>query len=325
GDHAGVDEKTDLVLHECPGPDVPLDQERVRLEVRLVEDRDLGRLERGLDPLHVDLAVAGHTDAEQFPFPARFADLEHDVLERVRGCHLPTEVSRVRPRHQGVDGRGVRGVMDDGRGEPVDRPGGGRRGDDGLDMGGVPTIGGPHERVLARLGDREELLRGRSAHRSRGGRTDLVLDPQPVEDALIGRPVLPVGPFESGVVEVEGVRVLHGELAATQIPARGRSSSRYLVWIWYSVTGRSLYGEYSPCPVRVEVSSCVGPSITSLPLRSVNRNSSDPYSVQRPLVSYGSRGRSAGRLISWAPEASISSRTTCSTLRRVRRPSGSHE
>ncbi|SLH48601.1 Uncharacterised protein [Mycobacteroides abscessus subsp. abscessus] len=25
-----------------------------------------------------------------------------------------------------------------------------------------------------------------------------------------------------------------------RIPARGRSSSRYLVWIWYSVTGRSL-------------------------------------------------------------------------------------
>ena len=26
-----------------------------------------------------------------------------------------------------------------------------------------------------------------------------------------------------------------------RIPARGRSSSRYFVWIWYRVTGKSLY------------------------------------------------------------------------------------
>ena len=95
--------------------------------------------------------------------------------------------------------------------------------------------------------------------------------------------MLPVGPFESGVVEEYESFMVNSR--PRRIPARGRSSSRYLVWIWYSVTGRSLYDEYSPCTVRVKISSCVGPSITSLPLRSVNRNSSDPYSVQRPLVS----------------------------------------
>ena len=50
-----------------------------------------------------------------------------------------------------------------------------------------------------------------------------------------------------------------------------------------------------------------------------------PYSVHRFVASYGSRGRSAGNWISWAPMASISSRTTCSTARSTRSPSGSQE
>ena len=50
-----------------------------------------------------------------------------------------------------------------------------------------------------------------------------------------------------------------------------------------------------------------------------------PYSVQRPLTSYGSRGSSAGKCTSWKPAASISSRTTRSMLRKTRYPSGSQE
>ena len=49
-----------------------------------------------------------------------------------------------------------------------------------------------------------------------------------------------------------------------------------------------------------------------------------PYSSQRPVTSYGSRGSSAGKCTSWAPNASSSSRMTRSILRRTFRPSGSH-
>ncbi len=41
-------------------------------------------------------------------------------------------------------------------------------------------------------------------------------------------------------------------------PARGRASSRNLVWIWYSIAGRSLYEEYRSFTVRVNISSWVG-------------------------------------------------------------------
>jgi len=41
-------------------------------------------------------------------------------------------------------------------------------------------------------------------------------------------------------------------------PARGRTSSRYFVWIWYSASGRSLYEEYRSLTRRVNSSSCVG-------------------------------------------------------------------
>ena len=46
-----------------------------------------------------------------------------------------------------------------------------------------------------------------------------------------------------------------------RMPARGRASSRYLVWIWYSSTGKSLYELYSPLTVSVKNSSWVGPSM----------------------------------------------------------------
>lgn len=41
-------------------------------------------------------------------------------------------------------------------------------------------------------------------------------------------------------------------------PARGRASSRYLVWIWYRYAGRSLYEEYRSFTRSVNISSCVG-------------------------------------------------------------------
>ena len=42
----------------------------MRGEVGVVEQLDLGRVERGLQPLHVHLAVAGHADTQQLPLAA---------------------------------------------------------------------------------------------------------------------------------------------------------------------------------------------------------------------------------------------------------------
>src|SRR4051794_31490259 len=50
---------------------------------------------------------------------------------------------------------------------------------------------------------------------------------------------------------------------------------------------------------------------------------SSPYSVQRPVAWYGSAGRSAGKCASWAPAASISSRTIASTRALTLSPRGS--
>ena len=43
-------------------------------------------------------------------------------------------------------------------------------------------------------------------------------------------------------------------------PARGRASSRYLVWIWKRIAGRSLYEEYRSLTRSANISSCVGAS-----------------------------------------------------------------
>jgi hypothetical protein len=50
---------------------------------------------------------------------------------------------------------------------------------------------------------------------------------------------------------------------------------------------------------------------------------SSPYSVHRPLVSYGSRGSSAGKSTSWPSAAAISARTTAVTRSSTSLPSGS--
>ena len=44
---------------------------------------------------------------------------------------------------------------------------------------------------------------------------------------------------QPGLVEIEGVGVLHRELADPQQADFGRGSSRNLVWIWYQTWGRS--------------------------------------------------------------------------------------
>src|SRR5699024_9003127 len=135
----------------------------------------------------------------------------------------------------------------------------GGRGDDGLDIGGVTAVG-DHEGVLADLGWVQELLGARASHRPGVGLADDGRQPEPLEGALVGLALALVGGVESRVVDVEGVGVLHHELAGAQQAGPGTGSSRNLVWIWYSIVGRSLYEENRSFTARVNISSWVGAS-----------------------------------------------------------------
>ena len=81
-------------------------------EVGVVEQRVLGRVQRGAQPLVVDLAVTGHPDAQQLPVAARLTHFEQHVLQRVGGGDAAAQVGAVGPLDQGRDGRGVTGVVD---------------------------------------------------------------------------------------------------------------------------------------------------------------------------------------------------------------------
>ena len=92
----------------------------------------------------------------------------------------------------------------------------GRQGVDRLDVGGVVAAGAADVGVLAdgRLG--QELLGLRAAHGAGLGLDDDVVEAETVEDPDVGVAVLLVGRVEAGVVDVEGVGVLHRELTAAQ-------------------------------------------------------------------------------------------------------------
>ena len=122
---------------------------------------------------------------------------------------------------QRLDGRGVGGVLGVGGRHVVVGHGRGRAHRDRLDVGGVVAVGAADVGVLADLGLREELLARRPAHGARGRLDDHVLEPEPVEDLDVGVAVREVGPLEARVVDVEGVGVLHDELAPAQQPRAG--------------------------------------------------------------------------------------------------------
>ena len=61
----------------------------------------------------------------------------------------------------------------------------------------------------------------RAAHRPRGGLDDDVVEAEPVEGLHVRRPVRLVGGLEAGVGDVEGVGVLHHELASAQHAGAG--------------------------------------------------------------------------------------------------------
>ena len=149
GDPAGalddprVDEVADarrVLLPQHAGADVALDQRGVLLELGLVEGLDLGRLQLALEPLLVDLAVAGHADRERLA--GAVGVLEHDqhVLEGVAGGPgaVVARELLVEVVDQGLDGRGVGRLLGVRGGRVVvRRRAAGARTCDGLDVGGV--------------------------------------------------------------------------------------------------------------------------------------------------------------------------------------------
>ena len=75
----------------------------------------------------------------------------------------------------------------------------------------------------------------------------------------------------------------------------------------------------------VTTSSAVGAIAYQFSRRSPTRNIIGPYASLRPDCSHSSIGWRIGKVTSWAPASSISSRTICPTLRSTRSPNGSHE
>ncbi len=198
--------------------DVTLDQRRVLLQLCVVHGLDLDRLELALEALLVDLPVTRHADRERLATAVRVLEHDQHVLERVAGRPGPvvTGERHVQVVDQGLDGRGVGGVLGVRGGDVVVRRGGGRPDGDRLDVGGVVAAGAADVGVLAHVGLGQELLRLRPSHRATGRLDDGVVEAEPVEGLDVGLAVGGVRPVETLVGGVEGVGVLHDELATTE-------------------------------------------------------------------------------------------------------------
>ena len=83
-----------------------------------------------------------------------------------------------------------------------------------LDVGRIVGTGAVNQRILTGVGNHLELVAGRAANRARIGRHGPIVQPQPVEDANIGVEHLLIAGQRCLGVAVEGIGVLHGELAA---------------------------------------------------------------------------------------------------------------
>ena len=112
GDHPGVDQVAEAEPGQHLRPEVAPDQPGVGGPV--VEDRHGGRVQRCRDPLEVHLPVAGQPDHQRLGcLRAGPSYGQHHVLQGVGGGPVvpPGEFPVVGERHQGGDGRGLRGVV----------------------------------------------------------------------------------------------------------------------------------------------------------------------------------------------------------------------
>ncbi len=89
----------------------------------------------------------------------------------------------------------------------------GRRGDGLFQVRRVAAGRADGDEILAGIGGDHELVGLAAAHGAGVGFDHGVFQAAALEDAAVGLVVLVVGGVESGLVDVEGVRVLHDELA----------------------------------------------------------------------------------------------------------------
>ena len=192
-------------------------------EVGLRGGFHLGGCERHLGALEVDLTVAGNGDDDELAGAVQVGEREHHVLEGVRGGPgtIGTRHIAVRDIDERGDGRGVRGVVDGGIRLALDRQ---RRGHDRRERLHVRRVaaGRTHEGVLADGRGVQELLGPRPAHEAVVGGDDHVVETEAAEDAFVRVALRLVRDVEPGIGVIEGVGVLHRELAATQ-EARARA------------------------------------------------------------------------------------------------------
>ena len=163
---------------------------------------DRGGCERDLDPLVVDVAVAGHADDHEFARAVQMGEREHDVLQRVGRGPLAVR-GGVEWAFAWSTSVAIVGVFGEskmtGSPQPVERDRLGHDGRERLDIRGV-AAGRAHEGVFADRRGVQELLAARTAHQSVVGRDDHVLETEPLEDPLVGVALRLVRGFEPASV-----------------------------------------------------------------------------------------------------------------------------
>ncbi len=85
-----------------------------------------------------------------------------------------------------------------------------------LQIGRVAAAWAAYDQVLAGVGVDHELVRLRAAHGAGVRLDDHVLQSTTVEDSAVSVVMLAIANVEPGGIDVEGVRILHGELADAQ-------------------------------------------------------------------------------------------------------------
>ena len=241
--HTGVNEEGNagcgsyriLVLGVCAeqgcvqaqaGANVALDQLRVCLQVLFAGCLDLDLAADAQQGADVDLnaaqvhgTVAGNAHGEDLTLAGGGDDGAQEALEGLRsfqGAAGNLGVQFVHALHQGLNGGGVGGVHKDcRRGVLGDFDFLGNHGGDGLNVCRVAARG-THEGVLTDGGRVQELFTAGAAHRAGLCGHNDNLQAQALKDALVGGTVSHVRLVQALVVNVEGVGVLHDELAAAQ-------------------------------------------------------------------------------------------------------------
>ena len=208
------------------GANVALDQLRVCLQVLFAGCLNLNLATDAQQGADVDLnaaqvhgTVAGNAHGEDLTLTGGGDDGAQEALEGLRSFQGAVDklgVQFVHALDESLDGRRVGGVHDDcRRGFLGDFDFLGNHGGDGLNVCRVAARG-THEGVLTDRGRVQELFTAGAAHRAglRGHNDNL--QAQALENALVGGTVRHVRLVQALIVNVEGVGVLHNELAAAQ-------------------------------------------------------------------------------------------------------------